>query len=395
MAKAPSLGGSGLTTSRDFGNLPIQYDSARPARSAPPKGAKTNDRQWHDSYCTRAGEAGQFRAVRWARLRRGAHAIVGALESKDCGRGRIPSTRLRDWEFPASGYWGCPIPIIHCPEWWAMYRCRRKTCRSYCPRTWCPTAPAIRSIAAGLRQYPLSQSAADRPGAKQPTPWTRSSDSSWYFLRYTCAGNDQAMVDQSTIGLDASRPIHRRYRARPSCICSMPGFWTRLNAGRGTDRAFRTVCPPADARAWCWPRPITATMTSGRRHWYNPADVEIERDDKGRIQRATLVSDGKGGHSRRHRENGQVQEQRGRSKGPGRPLRGRHGAFVFDVLAAPPEQSLEWSDAGVEGACGFSSACGPASMPMLPVPARTRTDQVARMRASLRRRLHEDHCQDR
>jgi leucyl-tRNA synthetase len=91
---------------------------------------------------------------------------------------------------------------------------------------------------------------------------------------------------------------------------------------------------------------------AGHRQWLNPADVEVQRDDKGRVVRAVLRADGEpvtpGGI-----------EKMSKSKNNGvdpQDLIDRYGADtvrLFTMFAAPPDQSLEWSDEGVEGAHRF------------------------------------------
>jgi leucyl-tRNA synthetase len=91
---------------------------------------------------------------------------------------------------------------------------------------------------------------------------------------------------------------------------------------------------------------------SGKKTWFNPADVTLNHDDKGRPVSATLRADGApvviGGI-----------EKMSKSKNNGidpQALIDSHGADtarLFTMFAAPPEQSLEWSGAGVEGASRF------------------------------------------
>ncbi len=94
------------------------------------------------------------------------------------------------------------------------------------------------------------------------------------------------------------------------------------------------------------------TNDDGSREWFNLADIRVERDDKGSAIRATLNADGEtvtiGGI-----------EKMSKSKNNGvdpQSLIDRYGADtvrLYTMFAAPPEQSLEWSDAGVEGAYRF------------------------------------------
>src|SRR5690606_40278425 len=87
---------------------------------------------------------------------------------------------------------------------------------------------------------------------------------------------------------------------------------------------------------------------SGHREWFNPAEVEVTRDEKAHVTGAVLKADGKpvmlGGI-----------EKMSKSKNNGvdpEAMVARYGADtvrLFSMFAAPPEQSLEWSEAGVEG----------------------------------------------
>merc|ERR1711964_752487 len=91
---------------------------------------------------------------------------------------------------------------------------------------------------------------------------------------------------------------------------------------------------------------------NGGKTWYNPADVTVERDGKGQVVRAVLKSDGEpveiGGVTKMSKsKNNGIDPQ---------AIIDQHGADtvrLFMMFAAPPEQSLEWSDSGVEGAHRF------------------------------------------
>src|SRR5690606_5842397 len=91
---------------------------------------------------------------------------------------------------------------------------------------------------------------------------------------------------------------------------------------------------------------------NGAREWINPADVEIERDDRGQVVAAKLTSDGQ------PVQIGAV-EKMSKSKNNGvdpQTMVGRYGADtvrLFSMFAAPPDQSLEWNESGVEGMARF------------------------------------------
>jgi leucyl-tRNA synthetase len=93
-------------------------------------------------------------------------------------------------------------------------------------------------------------------------------------------------------------------------------------------------------------------VDEGHTTWINPADIEVERDDKGKVIGAKLLADGLP-------VNIGAIEKMSKSKNNGvdpRHLVERYGADtvrLFSMFASPPDQSLEWSDSGVEGAFRF------------------------------------------
>jgi leucyl-tRNA synthetase len=128
----------------------------------------------------------------------------------------------------------------------------------------------------------------------------------------------------------------------------------------------------------------------GSKDWINPADVEIQRDEKARVIGAVLKSDGQpvkiGGT-----------EKMSKSKNNGidpQAMVDKFGADtvrLFSMFAAPPEQSLEWSEAGVEGMARFlrrfwREVTTHVSMPDHPVVDPARLDAGQK---TLRRQLHE------
>jgi len=92
--------------------------------------------------------------------------------------------------------------------------------------------------------------------------------------------------------------------------------------------------------------------SDGNRHWINPADADIQRDERGRITGAVLKADGK------RVEIGGV-EKMSKSKNNGidpQRMIDKYGADtvrLFSMFAAPPDQSLEWNEAGVDGMARF------------------------------------------
>ncbi len=133
----------------------------------------------------------------------------------------------------------------------------------------------------------------------------------------------------------------------------------------------------------------------GSKDWINPADVDVQRDERGRITGATLTADGQpvvvGGT-----------EKMSKSKNNGvdpQAMVGKYGADtvrLFSMFAAPPEQSLEWNEAGVEGMARFlrrlwaqvQKQVMEGVVPAVALPALNVADLTAEQKA-LRRKTHE------
>ncbi|WP_165961473.1 class I tRNA ligase family protein, partial [Pseudomonas aeruginosa] len=116
----------------------------------------------------------------------------------------------------------------------------------------------------------------------------------------------------------------------------------------GSDEPFKNLLTQGMVVADTYYR----TTANGGKDWFNPADVEVERDAKAKVVGARLKSDGQpveiGGT-----------EKMSKSKNNGvdpQSMIDQYGADtcrLFMMFASPPDMSLEWSDAGVEGANRF------------------------------------------
>jgi leucyl-tRNA synthetase len=128
----------------------------------------------------------------------------------------------------------------------------------------------------------------------------------------------------------------------------------------------------------------------GARHWYNPAEVDIDRDERGRVTGATLRADGD------RVEIGSI-EKMSKSRNNGvdpHAMIDKYGADtvrLFSMFAAPPDQSLEWSEAGVEGMARFLRRFWREVATHAGQPDHPRVDPAAldAGQKTLRRQLHE------
>jgi leucyl-tRNA synthetase len=312
-----------------------------------PEGREYDDRHWHDDYAAKAGQlvhSGPYDGLEWSK---GFDAIVADLEKKGTGRART-QFRLRDWGISRQRYWGCPIPIIHCPD---------------CGDVPVPEAdlPVVlpEDLVPDGSGNPLNRHAefldtdcpkCGRAARRETDTMDTFVDSSWYFLRYTGPDNDAAMVDERA---DQWMPVDQYIGGIEHAILHLlyARFWTKLMRDEGlvsVGEPFKRLLTQGMVLAETYYR----EDASGRKVWFNPADVEVQRDGKGAILSAVLKDDGE------PVEPGGI-EKMAKSKNNGvdpQALVNTYGADtvrLFSMFAAPPEQSLEWSEAGVEGAWRF------------------------------------------
>ncbi|MGY6630031.1 MAG: leucine--tRNA ligase [Wenzhouxiangella sp.] len=331
---------------RDF-EFALKYDLPIRQVISLADGQVFDDQAWDDAYAAKDGELVNSGHYSGLSCQAGFDAIVADLEKQAAGKARV-QFRLRDWGISRQRYWGCPIPIIHC-----------ETCGDVpVPEADLPVRLPEDLVPDGSGN-PLNRCEdflnvpcpkCGKPARRETDTMDTFVDSSWYFLRYTCPGNEQAMVDAST---SQWMPVDQYIGGIEHAILHLlyARFWTKLMRDEGlvsVDEPFARLLTQGMVLADTYYR----EDESGRRQWFNPADVDLERDDKGRITRATLRSDGQ------PVQPGGI-EKMAKSKNNGvdpQALVDQYGADtvrLFSMFAAPPEQSLEWSDAGVEGAWRF------------------------------------------
>ena len=274
-------------------------------------------------------------------------AIAADLEAKGLGFKRV-QFRLRDWGISRQRYWGCPIPMIHCAD------CGDVPVPDDQLPVVLPENVELTGRGSPLAKMPEFYECAcpkcGKPARRETDTMDTFVESSWYFLRYACADNDQAMVD-TRVGYWA--PVDQYIGGIEHAILHLlySRFFTRAmrDCGLvGLDEPFTNLLTQGMVVAETYYR----DQADGRKQWINPADVDVDRDEKGRIVAARLKADGEpvviGGT-----------EKMAKSKNNGvdpQALVEQYGADTarfFIIFASSPDQQLEWSDSGVEGAFRF------------------------------------------
>jgi leucyl-tRNA synthetase len=278
---------------------------------------------------------------------RSVDAIAADLKARGLGDKRV-LYRLRDWGISRQRYWGCPIPMVHC-----------EACGDVpVPDDQLPVVLPEDCVPDGTGN-PLARRPdfvnctcprCGQPARRETDTMDTFVDSSWYYMRYACRDQDRAMVDER---VDYWLPVDQYIGGIEHAILHLlySRFWTKVMRDLGLVKMGE---------------PFTRLLTQGmvlneifyrrgdggRIAYFNPADVEIRVDDKGARSGATLKADGAAVESGGI---GTMSKSKNNGVDP-QELIDHYGADTarfFMMFTSPPEQTLEWSDSGVEGAARF------------------------------------------
>ena len=307
----------------------------------------TTPAPWQDAYAEHGSliNSGEFDGLDFA----GAFdAMEVALIKKNLGASRT-QFRLRDWGISRQRYWGCPIPIIHCD-----------TCGDVpVPEDQLPVVLPEDVVPDGAGSplarmpefYECSCPKCGAPAKRETDTMDTFVESSWYYARYASPHYEGGLVDPKAA--DHWLPVDQYIGGIEHAILHLlyARFFHKLMRDEGlvsSNEPFKNLLTQGMVVAETYYR----REANGGYTWFNPADVELERDSKAKIIGAKLISDGLpveiGGT-----------EKMAKSKNNGvdpQSMIEQYGADtcrLFMMFASPPDMSLEWSDSGVEGSHRF------------------------------------------
>jgi len=275
-------------------------------------------------------------------------AISADLQARGLGKKRS-QFRLRDWGISRQRYWGCPIPIIHC------FTCGDvpvpdEQLPVVLPENVVPDGAG--SPLAKMPEFYMTPCPQCGKAAKRETDTMDTFiESSWYYARYASPDCSTGMVDKTAA--QHWLPVDQYIGGIEHAILHLlyARFFHKLMRDEGLvqgDEPFQNLLTQGMVVAPTFYR----DDAHGRKQWFNPSEVEVKTDERGRPVGATLRADGLS-------VNIGSTEKMAKSKNNGVDPQaiidayGADTARLFMMFAAPPEQSLEWSDAGVEGAFRF------------------------------------------
>ena len=256
--------------------------------------------------------------------------------------------RLRDWGVSRQRYWGCPIPIIHCDSCGDVQ----------VPDDQLPVKLPEDCVPDGsgnplnkLESFIHCTCPSCGKSAKRETDTMDTFvDSSWYYARYASGFSNDSMVDAQT---SQWMPVDQYIGGIEHAILHLlySRFWSKVMRDLGLvnyDEPFANLLTQGMVLNHIFSR----RTDKGGIEYFAPEEVELLHDAQGKVTGAKALKDGlpvdfQGmGTMSKSKRNG-VDPQ---------SLIEQYGADTarfFMMFAAPPEQTLEWSDSGVEGSHRF------------------------------------------
>jgi leucyl-tRNA synthetase len=307
-----------------------------------------DNKVWHESYADkqtgRLVNSGEYNGLTFTQA---IETISGKLEALGLGT-RQTTWRLRDWGISRQRYWGTPIPIIHCQDCGAV-PVPEKDLPVVLPDDLIPDGsgnPLVKHEGFLSCHCPKC----GKPAKRETDTMDTFVDSSWYFMRYTSPGNDQQMVDARN---DYWMPMDQYIGGIEHAVLHLlyARFWTRVMRDLGLvkfDEPFtKLLC-----QGMVLNHIYSAKNEKGGVEYFWPEEVENVYDTKGAVVGAKLKSNGRdiayGGV-------GTMSKSKNNGVDPQSLIdtQGADTARLFVMFTSPPEQTLEWSDSGVEGSNRF------------------------------------------
>ena len=272
-------------------------------------------------------------------------AIAAALKDKNLGS-VTTNFRLRDWGVSRQRYWGSPIPMFNLGDGNDIPVPLEKL------PVLLPEDVKMDGIQSPIKADPEWRKAELNGQAVEHETDTFDTfmESSWYYARFTCPDEKDSMLnpDRANYWLPVDQYVGGIEHAILHLLYSR--FFHKLLRDDGfvsSDEPFKRLLCQGMVLAESF-----YTEKDGRKEWLSPANIDIERDNKGRTIKAVDRTTGEEVQS-----GGTIKMSKSKNNGidPQSAIEA-HGADtvrLFTMFAAPPEQTLEWSDDGVAGAHRF------------------------------------------
>lgn len=269
-------------------------------------------------------------------------AIADALKSKGVGEITV-NYRLRDWGVSRQRYWGTPVPVVYVDG-------EAKPAEDFPIEL--PYDVTFDGANSPIKNNPEFENTTwqGKPARRETDTFDTFMESSWYYARYCTPHYDEGMLEpnEANYWLPVDQYIGGIEHATMHLMYAR--FFHKALRDEGlvnSDEPFKNLLCQGMVLAETWFR-----LDGSTKVWVSPEDVDVTRDDQGRIVSGV------------QRSTGQPVEYAGMAKMSKSKLNGKdpqqaieqYGADtvrLFSMFAAPPEQTLEWTESGVQGARKF------------------------------------------
>ncbi len=285
-------------------------------------------------------------------------AVAHALAAK--GLGELKTTwRLRDWGISRQRYWGTPIPIIHCEDC-GPRPVPEKDLPVVLPQDLVPDGSGNPLVKSEAFHAGVTCPCCGKGARRETDTMDTFVDSSWYFMRYCDARNGEKMVAE---GADYWMPMDQYIGGIEHAILHLlyARFWTKVMRDLGlvkVDEPFTRLLTQGMVLNHIYSR----RTAKGAKDYFWPHDVEHVLDESGKIVGARLRNPAESGDGLLsvgtpidYEGVGTMSKSKNNGVDPQHLIEkyGADTARLYTMFTAPPELTLEWNDAAVEGSYRF------------------------------------------
>lgn len=310
------------------------------------------------------------------------NGIAEKLEKLGVGKRQV-NYRLRDWGVSRQRYWGAPIPMLTLENGDVVPAPMEDL------PIILPEDVVMDGVKSPIKADPnwAKTTLNGAPALKETDTFDTFMESSWYYARYTCPQYQNGMLDaeEANYWLPVDQYIGGIEHA------TMHLLYFRFFHKLLRDAGFVTSDEPADkllCQGMVLADAFYYTSPTNERIWVSPTQVTLERDEKGRIIKATDPEGRELVHS------GMTKMSKSKNNGiDPQEMVEKYGADtvrLFMMFASPAEMTLEWQESGVEGAKRFLGRVWNLVYQYQQNPTKTSLDITALSAAqkSLRREVH-------
>ncbi|MEB2349718.1 MAG: leucine--tRNA ligase [Comamonadaceae bacterium] len=283
--------------------------------------------------------------------------VAALLSEKGLGEKKT-TWRLRDWGISRQRYWGTPIPIIHCDDCGAV-PVPEKDLPVLLPQSLVPDGSGnpLNKCESFLK---VACPCCGKPARRETDTMDTFVDSSWYFMRYCDAQNHDAMVGAGT---DYWMPMDQYIGGIEHAILHLlyARFWTKVMRDLGlvrVDEPFTRLLTQGMVLNHIYSR----RTAKGGKDYFWPRDVEHVLDASGKVVGARLIHPAESGDGLLpvgapidYEGVGTMSKSKNNGVDPQELIEkyGADTARLYTMFTSPPELTLEWNDAAVEGSSRF------------------------------------------